>query len=81
MTKNINAQKVTVTIPYELKNKLNELKDDMKVSISSIYKEALENYIEQKEIQKWQKGVHLASKDKEYQKTIIEDHGDDVYEY
>lgn len=77
------AQKVTVTIPYELKEKLNELKDEMKTSISSIYKEALESYIEKKEIEKWQKGAKLASEDEEYLKFTneINSVGDDIYEY
>lgn len=84
MTNSMNVQKVTVTIPYELKNRLNSLKEDMKTSVSSIYKEALENYLEQKEIEKWEKGVTLASKDIAYQKFITEIDDkkvDDIYEY
>ena len=77
------SEKVTITIPHELKEKLKVLKNEFQTTTSSIYKEALENYIEQKELEKWQKGAKLASKDKEYISFVNElskDQGD-IYEY
>ena len=34
--------------------------------MSAIYKEALEAYLEKKELEKWEKGALLASADKDY---------------
>ena len=70
------SEKVTITIPCELKEKLKALKREFKTTTSSIYKEALENYIEQKEMEKWQKGAKLASADKEYLSFINEINND-----
>jgi post-segregation antitoxin (ccd killing protein) len=55
----------------------------MKVSLSAIYNDAIANYIKQKELDKWQKGVELALEDKEYIALVDElgtDNGD-IYEY
>jgi len=80
---NTKTQKITVTIPNELKTQLVELKNELKTSMSSIYKEALEAYIEKKEIERWEKGAQLASKNKEYQKLTQElgNEGVSLYEY
>jgi len=81
--KNTKTQKITVTIPNELKNQLVELKNELKTSMSSIYKEALEAYIEKKEVERWEKGARLASQNKEYQKLTQElgNEGVSLYEY
>ena len=62
----MTAEKITVTIPHDLKEKLVNIKDEVKTSMSAIYKEALEAYLEKKELEKWEKGALLASVDKEY---------------
>jgi len=62
----MTAEKITVTIPHDLKEKLVIIKDELKTSMSAIYKEALEEYLEKKELEKWEKGALLASADKEY---------------
>ena len=79
----MTTQKITVTIPYELKDKLVSLKEDMKISMSTIYKEALESYIENKEVERWNKGAKLASTNKEYMKHCKElgNEGVEVYEH
>lgn len=61
-----HAEKVTVTISFELKEQLLVLKDTLKTSMSAIYKEALEAYLEKKEVEKWEKRALLASKNQEY---------------
>ena len=74
------SEKITVTIPQDLKERLVEIKDELKTTMSSVYREALEDYLEKK---KWEKGATLASKDKEY-KANSEDlinKKDEVYEY
>jgi predicted transcriptional regulator len=76
-------EKVTFNIPSELKEQVMALKDELKVSLSSIYNEAIANYLKQKELDNWQKGVSLALQDKEYMalsKELGNDHGD-LYEY
>ena len=46
----MTAEKITVTIPHDLKEKLVNIKDELKTSMSAIYKEALEAYLEKKEL-------------------------------
>ena len=53
-------EKVTFNIPSELKEQVIALKDELKVSLSSIYNEAIANYLKQKELEKWKRGVSLA---------------------
>jgi len=76
-------EKVTFNIPTELKEQVIALKDELNVSLSSIYNEAIANYLKQKELDKWKKGVALALQDKEYMalsKELGNDDGD-IYEY
>lgn len=79
----MTAEKITVTIPFELKEQLIALKNELQSSMSTIYKEALESYIERKEMEKWQKGAEMAQKDKNYLKFINEISNDtgDIYDY
>ncbi len=77
------AEKITVTIPHELKERLVGVKDELKTSMSAIYKEALESYLEKKELEKWEKGALLASQDKLYIQSAKElgNVGAELYEY
>ncbi len=79
----MKAEKITVTIPYELKEQVVALKEELQTSFSSIYKEALESYMKQKEVERWEKGSELAAKDKEYMDFVKEISSDvgDLYEY
>ena len=77
------VEKVTFNMPSELKEQVLVLKDELKVSLSAIYNEAIVNYLKQKELDKWEKGISLALKDKEYMtlsKEFSSDNGD-LYEY
>ena len=78
-----HAEKVTVTLPNELKNQLVALQDEFSLSMSVIYKEALEAYLEAKTQEKWMKGIALASKDTEYLSFVkaVGDEVGDVYGY
>lgn len=71
------SEKVTVTLPSELKSQLVTLKDELSMSMSAIYKEALEAYLEAKTQEKWMKGIELAAKDSEYL-SFAKELGDDV---
>ena len=79
----IKSEKVTITIPSELKEQLISLKEELNMSISLLYKEALEAYLEDKEMKQWERGAKLASADKEYMKFLNEISKDvgDIYEY
>lgn len=48
-----NTEKITVTIPHELKEQLVSLKKEMRTSMSQIYKEALQAFVAEKERQHW----------------------------
>jgi post-segregation antitoxin (ccd killing protein) len=78
-----SVEKVTFNIPIELKEQVVALKEELKVSLSAIYNEAIANYIKQKELEKWQRGVDMALGDKDYMalsKELGSDTGD-VYAY
>jgi post-segregation antitoxin (ccd killing protein) len=78
-----STEKVTFNISTDLKKQVMALKKELNVSLSTIYNEAIANYIKQKELEKWQKGIELALKDKEYldnAKELGSDSGD-IYEY
>jgi post-segregation antitoxin (ccd killing protein) len=82
-TYSTSVEKVTFNIPIELKEQVVALKEELKVSLSAIYNEAIANYIKQKELEKWQRGVDLALGDREYMaltKELGSDTGD-VYAY
>ena len=77
------ASKITVTIPHELKERLVCVKDELKTSMSAIYKEALESYLEKKELEKWEKAAEIMAniykEDEELNSWI--DFVEDIYEY
>jgi post-segregation antitoxin (ccd killing protein) len=78
-----SVEKVTFNMPTELKEQIMLLKDELKISMSAIYNEAISNYLKQKELEKWHKGVSLALKDKDYMAFSEELGSDtgDLYEY
>jgi len=76
-------EKVTFNMPMELKEQVLSLKNELKVSLSSIYNEAIIHYLKQKEIDKWKKGVSMALEDEEYislSSELSSDNGE-IYEY
>ena len=78
-----SVEKVTFNIPVELKEQVVALKDELHVSLSHIYNEAIASYIKQKELNKWQKGIELALDDKKYisHANELSQDGGDIYEY
>jgi len=83
LSQNNSMEKVTFNIPTELKEQVIALKEDLQVSLSAIYNEAIANYLKQKEIERWSRGVSMALEDKEYMALAQEmgsDNGD-LYEY
>jgi predicted transcriptional regulator len=65
-------EKVTFNIPTELKEQVIALKDELQVSLSSIYNEAIANYLKQKELEKWEQGVTKALEDAAYMQLTKE---------
>jgi len=80
---NSSIEKVTFNIPSELKQEVVKLKDELKVSLNTIYKNAISEYVKKQELKKWQKAIEHASKNKEYLKHAQElsDTGVEIYEY
>jgi len=76
-------EKVTFNMPIELKEKVLALKEELNIPLSSIYNEAIANYIKQQELKKWEDGVNLALEDSDYLKSIKDNGLDigDIYEY
>jgi len=76
-----SIEKVTFNISSTLKEQVNELKEELQVSLSTIYNEAIANYLRQKELERWNAGVSEALNDQEYLDEIA--HSDDgkLYEY
>ncbi len=81
--KNNSMEKVTFNMPTELKKQVMELKEELQVSLSAIYNEAIVNYLKHKEIEMWQRGVSMALEDEEYMEQAKELGSDtgDWYEY
>jgi predicted transcriptional regulator len=77
------AEKITVTIPYELKEQLYALKDEFKTTMSAIYKEALKAYVKKKEQEKWKQAVLLMEKEYENNPELTDwlDFEEDFYDY
>ena len=78
-----STQKVTFNLPTDLKDEVLKLKDELQVSLNTIYKNAISEYIEKQEIQKWEKAAKLAAKDEKYLALCEElsNTKEDMYEY
>ena len=78
-----SIEKVTFNLDKNLKEKVMALKKEMGVSLSSIYNEAIADYLKRKELERWEKAASQATEDREY-RTFAEAVGEDdggVYEY
>ena len=77
------TEKVTFNLPVELKQEAVKLKSALNVSLNTIYKTAIAEYLQRQEIKKWERGAIKASKNIEYQSLCKElgNTGSDLYEY
>ncbi len=77
------AEKITVTIPYELKEQLHGLKNELHTTMSAIYKDALKAYVEQKEREKWSKAVDIMNEEYKNNPELNDwmNFEDDFYDY
>ena len=76
-------EKVTFNLPSDIKARVVELKDELNLSMSSIYTQAIKSYLDEQERKKWQTASTLASKDEEYLSFIKEmgEVEEDIYDY
>lgn len=83
MTTNITYEKVSFNLPSDVKSEVLKLKETLHVSLNTIYKTAISEYVQRQEIKRWEDAANLASQDKEYQKLCKElgDIEEDFYEY
>jgi len=58
--------KDTVYLPIEIKEKALQLKKFLKISLSTLYKTAIAEYSDRKELEKWENGAKIAAENKEY---------------
>ncbi|MEA3454947.1 MAG: type II toxin-antitoxin system CcdA family antitoxin [Campylobacterota bacterium] len=77
------AEKITVTIPYELKEQLTALKNEFGTTMSALYKDALKSYVEQKERERWRKAAELMAEEYEKSPELTDwlDFEEDFYDY
>ncbi|NOQ31616.1 MAG: hypothetical protein GQ570_10890 [Helicobacteraceae bacterium] len=83
MTANISYEKVSFNLPSDIKSEVVKLKETMHVSLNTIYKTAISEYVQRQEVKRWEDAAKLASKDNEYQKLSKElsETEEDFYEY
>jgi len=61
----VTMEKVTFNLPSELKMQVNKLKNDLHVSMSAIYTEAIREYVQAQEDRKWREAAKFMSKEYE----------------
>lgn len=83
MVENQQIEKVTFNIPTELKKRVVFLKNDMNISMSALYKEAIESYVRKKEIDRWEKATDIMSKEYEKNSQLKDwmEFEEDIYDY
>lgn len=79
----IATEKITFHLPAELKLQAQKLKEELHVSMATIYTEAIREYIQKQEALSWQKAAEMAAQDEEYLSFVaeMENIEDDIYEY
>ncbi len=80
----LDVQKISFSISTKLKEKYDSFKDELDLSLSAMYREALEDYIKQKERERWRNAAQKAKQDYESNAELREFSlidGDEFYEY
>jgi predicted transcriptional regulator len=76
----LNPEKVTFHLSKELKDEMLQLKNELGTTLSDLYNEAIREFLNRKELEKWKRGSALAEKDLEYKNSFI-DIEEDFVEY
>ncbi len=76
-------EKVTFNIPSDLKKALLALKDERKVSLNTLYTDALKEYVKKQELKKWEEAATKAAQNKAYLEECKElaESGVELHEY
>ena len=82
MVNNPSIEKVTFNIPSDLKERASRLKDELHISMSALYKDAIDAYVKQKEREKWENAAKLMRKEYENNPELREwvEFEDDIYD-
>jgi predicted transcriptional regulator len=77
------AEKVTFNIPVELKEQVIHLKEELNISMSSIYIDAIKAYVQEQDKKRWQEAAKLMSKEYEQNDELKEwsEFEEDINEY
>ncbi|SMP86005.1 hypothetical protein SAMN06313486_10177 [Epsilonproteobacteria bacterium SCGC AD-308-P11] len=79
----LRQEKITITIPTQIKNEVVKLKKDLKVSMNSIYQTAIQEYVKQKKREKLR--IEAQSMVEEYktnpERIELAEFEEDVVEY
>ena len=82
MVNNPSIEKVTFNIPSDLKERASRLKDELHISMSALYKDAIDAYVKQKEREKWENAAKLMRKEYESNPELKEwvEFEDEIYD-
>ena len=76
-------EKITIMLPTQVKQEIVKLKDDLKISMNSIYQEAIEEYVKKKNREKLRKEASLMVDEYNNNSEMIElaNFEEDIVEY
>lgn len=76
-------EKITIILPAQIKQEIVKLKDDLKISMNSIYQEAIEEYVKKKNREKLRKEASLMVEEYNNNSEMIElaNFEEDIVEY
>ena len=79
----VKQEKITIILPTQIKQEIVKLKDDLKVSMNSIYQEAIEEYVKKKNREKLRKEASLMVDEYNNNSEMIElaNFEEDIVEY
>ena len=82
MVNNPSIIKVTFNIPSDLKERASRLKDELHISMSALYKDAIDAYVKQKEREKWENAAKLMREEYENNPELKEwvEFEDEIYD-
>ncbi len=83
MTANTTYEKVSFNLPSDIKDEVVKLKETMHISLNTIYKTAIAEYVQRQEVKRWEDAAKLASKDTKYLNLCqeLDNSEEDFYEY
>ncbi|MEA1920222.1 MAG: hypothetical protein U9N52_10305 [Campylobacterota bacterium] len=78
-----SQEKVTITLPSQIKNEVSKLKEELHLSMNAIYQTAIAEYVEKKRKERLQKEAHSMVEEYENNPEIKELSGyiEDIHEY